>query len=337
MPEATPYTLPATPDARSVQQLTRALHRDYGLLLLGPPERLPSTPDVERYSCSTNAGPFVVHYFTPGQHEAALTRSIELVESLVSSGFPTAAPLTTRHGAPLVRLGNRFAALFHAVEGQAVGTTAPEIRAIGHTIGRLHFLCSYEDDATLAPLPAHSTLVASLARLTSSTLSNAAATVAQEIGERLDYVDIDLALPSGILHGALSPTQLVRSADGTVYLIDSEGFTTGPLLLDLGLIAASCCTDGVPQEVLLAELIEGYSLGARRRVTMAEWRALPMVLYYGALLLSVEQLATRGQLLGKPEELPAWQAVLGIEEAWDALASRVVLLGHDQLAPEGNS
>lgn len=331
-----PRGRPAQADV--LAQISAALRVGYGLRLNAAPRRLPSAPDVERYACDTNAGLFVLRRFAPLHSPDAVQRSLEIVESLVSSGFPAAAPLATRDNQLLVLIDGQFAALFYAVDGLPPTATGPELRAAGRTIGHLHLLCSYEDDSTLEDLPLRSALEARLASiLRGGNLTPAAVELAQAIGERLEYLELTHDLPVGIVHGSLTAEQLVLADDGAFYIQDSDVFARGPLLLDLSVLACECCfqTPEQPQlkPMLLAELVEGYSLGLRRKVWMEEWQALPMLIYYGALLLSVSQLTTQAAVLASADDLLAWRTVLALEAGWEQLSALVVELGMDQVAP----
>jgi Ser/Thr protein kinase RdoA (MazF antagonist) len=309
----------------------------YGLQLVAPPEHLSGPPDVERYACATNAGPFVLRRFAPTHSLDALRRSLEIVEALVHSGFPTAAPLTTRDGQMLALLHERPAALFYAVEGKPLGNSAREIGAAGQLIGRLHFLCGFEDATTLAELPLRSAIEVRLAELARQGPSLAASQASAAIVERLAYLELPEDLPSSILHGALTSEHLVWADDGTLYSRDGEVFARGPQLLDLTLIASQQCFG--PPEVpslrldLLAELVEGYSLGARRKVWLEEWYALPILIYYGALLLASNQLVERAGLLADLEALPAWGLIQALEADWERFSTELVELGIGQVAP----
>jgi Ser/Thr protein kinase RdoA (MazF antagonist) len=333
---------PAAPqavDGGLAQSVARVLHVGYGLRLSGPIQRIEGPPDVERYACATNAGSFVLRFFSPAHSPDVLERSLAIVEALVNSGFPTAAPLATREERKLATIGGRHAALFYAVEGRPVGSAPRDLSAIGHVVGRLHFLCSFEDAATLQKLPLRSAIEARLthvARL-DGMLSPAAAEAMTALQERLAYLELPAALPDGILHGALTAESLVWSDDGELFIGDGDVFAHGPQLLDLALVASQRCF-GPPEapalkEGLLAALVEGYSLGSRRKVWMEEWQALPLLIYYGALLLASSQLADQAAALRAPADLPAWRTLLAIEEGWDAFAARLVELGMDQLAP----
>jgi hypothetical protein len=326
---------PDSPSSHSHALIATTLRFGYGLRLRGAPTALNQYIGGKRYSCDTNAGRFVLRSYAATTDTRALTRSLALVEALANSGFPAAAPLPAHDGELIVLLGEHPAALFYAIEGEPLAATARDIRDQGHALGCMHRLYGFEDNGSLRRVLPGLSIEARLERLPVARLTQPQRVCVEGLRERNSYLQLPLTLEQGVVQGPIGLEQLVRSVEGEVALRDSDVLAYGPRLLDVALLIARLCVaaDGLVLHLWLCELIAGYSQGLRRKLWLDEWQALPLLIYYAALLLSAEQIAALGTS-GDTALPPAWQLAQAIEARWDDFAGTITALGIDQLAPE---
>lgn len=216
-----------------------------------------------------------------------LEEVVRLNEQLVtisSHGVPTPVPLLLEDGSRMMVVDGRAWILMPFVDAPWLAGDVSSMRHLGELMARLHAI---PDDGTF---------------ITRYTMGTDIWPDVFELAEKMDAwspflreMEADFArlpelipddLPRGPIHGDLFLDN-VLARDGEIKaVLDFEDICWNILATDLAVAFIGCCWDGgEPVEERWTALVEGYE--SVRKLTQAEWDALPELYRYATLSVAM--------------------------------------------------
>lgn len=258
-----------------------ALSRCYGRVFAGCELVVPGANRTYRLTTrdDTHEDAYYLRLYRPiGRFTAEIAFEMHLLREVQPApGIEVARPIQTIDGADCTRVlfdgVDRFASIFHALDGRPIAADAKDVALFGMALAKLHgALAGIEagskrslHPATLCAYP-----VVSLARIPGSEAAQRAVTRCRR--EMLSDPTVH-DLPSGNCHGDARLANAV-ARDGTIGFFDFDDCGYGPYVLDLGTAAWHFVRgDPVKTEALVAALLAGYE--CIRPLSEPERRVLP--------------------------------------------------------------
>ncbi|MEO1369162.1 MAG: phosphotransferase [Acidobacteriota bacterium] len=232
-------------------------------------------------------GPHLLKLYS-GRSLEELQLGFEVAERLERHQFPSAPPLLTTGGDPILPVGSRFAMVYDFLPGQTPTPSAVVAEQIGRALAKLHRI---EPPEKLGPFSWSVSAIRVLQRSEATRFPGHPFFQWLTEAEELTRLPPGEALPRGLVHADLFPDNTLFENGELVAILDFEEVCCDELLIDLSMAMVGFCWDGNNRrrDGWISALLDGYrdlrelTIQERQRVnhyvgfaalSVAAWRFL---------------------------------------------------------------
>jgi len=231
----------------------------------------------------------------PSNQDEKLQNLITILSFLEDRRYPAERIIPTASGNSIIEHNGWRLLMTTHIDGSSADYTFPALHSLAAMVGRLHALRASPQINKKEMLPEAEMLPAREITYALMQLTSAKPLLPCNLYHRYDALvaalqNVDLCddLPTALIHNDCHPANAVHTPTGQVILIDWEGAGSGPAVIDVGFLLASCDTESPwtpplpldPARVIA--LVDGYC--QHHVLTRAELERLPDAIRFRAIV-----------------------------------------------------
>ena len=253
----------------------------------------------------------------PSNDDEKLQNLITILTFLEDRHYPAERIMPAANGDSIIKRNDWQLLMTTCIEGSSVDYTLPALNSLATMLGRLHALRASSQVNEKRPLPKAEMLPAreiayALTQLTSvkSLLTRNLYSRYDALVAALNAIDLCEDLPMVLIHNDCHPANAVHTHTGQVILIDWEGAGSGPAVIDVGFLLASCDTESPwtppmpPDPARVRAIVDGYC--QHHVLTHAELERLPDAIRFRAIVFGACSFASAIKERGSDDDSDWW-------------------------------